>query len=147
MKPWKTHEALQIKNRQQRAVILLYYSDLFLNSQQRDLYWLGIGGWVGEVCLLPIFSGTPCGQMIISPANQSWRKKWGIAWPFNVWADSIADGSQAKINAADTACSTLLKKYIFSWFVITWSQHFFFCQINLNHLCSSDNIIFWVSDD
>jgi len=35
-------------------------------------------------------------------------------------------------------------KKIFSWFVITT---FFFCQINLNNLYSSDNIISWVSDD
>lgn len=80
----KNTSTTQIKNRQQRAVILLYYSDLFSNSQQRDLYWLGIGGWVRGVCLLLIFSGTPCGQMITSLANQSWRKKWSLAWPFNV---------------------------------------------------------------
>jgi len=27
------------------------------------------------------------------------------------------------------------------------SQHFFFCQISLNHLFSWDNLLFWVSDD
>jgi len=27
------------------------------------------------------------------------------------------------------------------------SQHFFFCQINLNKLFSSDNLLIWVFDD
>jgi len=25
--------------------------------------------------------------------------------------------------------------------------HAIFCQVNLNHLFSSDNLLFWVSDD
>ncbi len=103
----------QIPNRLQRVVILLYCSDLFSNSQQRDLYWLGIGGWVRGVCLLLIFSCTPCGRLITSRANHNPRNEPSVAFNVSMLERWLSDGSQV---SSWKKCSRNSLFYLNYWF-------------------------------